>query len=48
MTVPLVQPLRASALAGIVHASRPPACGERARSEHPDVADAGAGAADRE
>ena len=46
MTVPLVQPLRAFALAGIVFASSAAACGERARSEQPGAEDAGAGAAD--
>lgn len=37
MTVPLLQPLRAFALAGIVLASSAAACGERAQSEQPDA-----------
>lgn len=46
MTVPPLQPLRALALAGIVLASSAAACGERARGEQPDAADAGTGAAE--
>ncbi len=46
MTVPLLQPLRAFALAGIVLASSAAACGERAQSEQPDAPDAGDEAAE--
>jgi hypothetical protein len=46
MTVPLLPPLRAFALAGIVLASSAAACGERARSEQPEAVDGGAAAAD--
>jgi hypothetical protein len=45
MTVPLLQPLRALVLAGIVLASSAAACGERAESKQPDGADI-AGAAE--
>ena len=46
MTVPLLQPLCAFALAGIVLASSAAACRERAQSEQPDARDAAAGAAE--
>jgi hypothetical protein len=46
MTVPLLQPLRAFALAGFVLASSAAACGERAQSEQPDAADAAARSAE--
>ena len=46
MTVPVLQPLRGFALAGIVLASSAAACGERAQSKQPDALDAGAAAAE--